>query len=335
MNEEQNEEFTIVRKIGEGTFSTVFLAEDAETKRSVAIKQLTKTVSPTRVATELTFLRELKGEKNVIELISASRKNDDMFIVFPYVEGSDFKEFILTRTVADIKHYMFELLTALQHVHAQDIIHRDIKPGNFLYDARQKKGYLIDFGLSQRAEKKVEEVVEKKRRFFFSSQSVSKNNRASMPRPPPGYAIRDSRPPMAASRSGTRGFRAPEVLLRVDAQTTAIDVWSAGVILLSLLTRKYPFFSSKDDINAIVELGSIFGDKEMRGAAKHYKRIWKSNIKECLAEKMTFKEVTLMCSGKEEDLPAALFDLLEKMLALKANERITAEEALRHKFFIQ
>jgi len=57
-------------------------------------------------------------------------------------------------------------------------------------------------------------------------------------------------------RAGTRGFRAPEVLARYrkEDQTVAIDVWSAGVVLLCILSRRYPFFSGKNDIHGIAEI---------------------------------------------------------------------------------
>jgi cell division control protein 7 len=44
---------------------------------------------------------------------------------------------------------------------------------------------------------------------------------------------------MAGQREGTRGFRAPEVLLRQRVQGPPIDVWAAGVIVLTLLSRRY------------------------------------------------------------------------------------------------
>lgn len=49
------------------------------------------------------------------------------------------------------------------------------------------------------------------------------------------------------NRGGTRGFRAPEVLLKVAHQTTAIDIWSAGVIMLSMLCNRFPVLSHKPD----------------------------------------------------------------------------------------
>lgn len=49
---------------------------------------------------------------------------------------------------------------------------------------------------------------------------------------------------------------------------TAIDIWSVGIMLLCFLTRRFPFFNSNDDIEALMEIGTIFGKKrlEMCGA---------------------------------------------------------------------
>ena len=60
------------------------------------------------------------------------------------------------------------------------------------------------------------------------------------------------------NRGGTKGFRAPEVLLKVLHQTTAIDIWSAGVILLSMLCSRYPVLSHSVDDVALLEI--IAGD---------------------------------------------------------------------------
>lgn len=323
-------EFTILKKIGEGTFSTVFLAE-TPSGETIAVKQVTKTTHPSRVAKELKYLLALKGEKNVVEMLSVVREEDNILIVFPYLSSTNFKEFLGQRKLSDIKYYLFELLTALHRVHAQKIIHRDVKPSNFLYHQETNTGALIDFGLSQEVGEKEAAVKEKKKRFFFSTQHVARGDRQVSR--PPGYPIKDARPPLSAPRSGTRGFRAPEVLFRVENQTTAIDIWSAGVILLTLLTKKYPFFTARDDLNALVEIGSIFGDREMRAAAKHYRRVWKSNIEQCIHPRTPLREVVSRCVQPSEEFPDAVFDLLEKMLTLKDTDRITAEAALRHRFF--
>ncbi|KAI5180740.1 cell division control protein 7 [Nematocida sp. AWRm80] len=325
------EEFTITRKLDEGTFSTVYLGEDKE-NNPVAIKNITKTSSSKRIANELRFLMDLKGEKGIIPLLNIKREEDEIFMVFPYIQAYDFRD-ILESKLSDIKCYMYQLLVALQSIHQQGIIHRDIKPSNFLFDWSTKKGYLIDFGLSQRVPEKEESAVkEKKRRFFFNTEAIKQTTKSKSSLPP-GYLIKDTRPAMSASRSGTRGFRAPEVLFRVETQGTAIDIWNAGVILLSILCKKYPYFTARDDLNALVEIGNIFGEEELKDAAKSYKRVLRSNIEELQRPRIPFIKVITMCLGKEPSFPHSVYDLLDKMLALKNTERITAEEALRHPFF--
>lgn len=80
------------------------------------------------------------------------------------------------------------------------------------------------------------------------------------------------KPVLSAPRAGTRGFRAPEVLLKSSLQSVSIDVWSAGVILMSLLSTRYPFFYSADDMTAVGELTSIFGSQAMVDTAASLRR---------------------------------------------------------------
>lgn len=52
-------------------------------------------------------------------------------------------------TADDIRCYMRTLLIGLSHLHARKIIHRDVKPNNFLYSYQRRSGVLIDFGLAE------------------------------------------------------------------------------------------------------------------------------------------------------------------------------------------
>lgn len=70
-----------------------------------------------------------------------------------------------------------------------------------------------------------------------------------------------------ASRAGTPGYRPPEVLLKYPDQTTAVDIWAAGVIFLSVLSAVYPFFKAPNDYVALAEMITIFGDKSIRKTA--------------------------------------------------------------------
>lgn len=70
-----------------------------------------------------------------------------------------------------------------------------------------------------------------------------------------------------ASRAGTPGYRPPEVLLKHPAQTTAVDMWAIGVIMISIMSACYPFFKGADDFTALAEMITVFGDEAIRKTA--------------------------------------------------------------------
>jgi len=76
-----------------------------------------------------------------------------------------------------------------------------------------------------------------------------------------------------ASRAGTPGYRPPEVLLKYPDQTTAVDVWAAGVIFLSIMSSVYPFFKAPNDFIALAEIVTIFGDQAIRKTALALERM--------------------------------------------------------------
>lgn len=87
------------------------------------------------------------------------------------------------------------------------------------------------------------------------------------------------RPRKSVERSGTRGYRvsrsifspgletdqlqAPEVLLHCTSQTTAIDVWSIGIVALCFILQRKVLFNAENDTEALLELAHLFGTDEM------------------------------------------------------------------------
>lgn len=96
--------------------------------RYVALKKIYVTSSPIRIQNELELLHDLRGCRSVCPLITAFRFQDQVVAVLPYFPHSDFRVQYRTFMVADMRHYLRSLLTALHSVHEHDILHRDIKP---------------------------------------------------------------------------------------------------------------------------------------------------------------------------------------------------------------
>lgn len=96
--------------------------------RYVALKKIYVTSSPLRIQNELELLHDLRGCRSVCPLITAFRYQDQVVAVLPYFPHTDFRIQYRTFLVADMRHYLRSLLTALQSVHEHEILHRDIKP---------------------------------------------------------------------------------------------------------------------------------------------------------------------------------------------------------------
>ena len=144
--------------LGEGTFSTVHFAlrydkivgHSAYERKTFAVKHLVPTASPQRIKAEIECLRLAGGRCNVLPLLFAHRFQGDVVLGMPYVHNFKFSNLVSIIQGEEAQLYMKNLLIALSHIHALGIIHRDVKPANFLYDRHNKRFALIDFGLAQR-----------------------------------------------------------------------------------------------------------------------------------------------------------------------------------------
>lgn len=83
-------------------------------------------------------------------------------------------------------------------------------------------------------------------------------------------SVCSSRSKMIAPRAGTPGFRPPEVLFKHLDQTTAVDMWASGVILLCILSGCYPFFNSPNDLVALAEIMTVFGTEPIIKIAEKF-----------------------------------------------------------------
>ncbi|XP_047641283.1 cell division cycle 7-related protein kinase isoform X4 [Phacochoerus africanus] len=144
--------FKIKDKIGEGTFSSVYLATaqlQVGPEEKIALKHLIPTSHPVRIAAELQCLTVAGGQDNVMGVKYCFRKNDHVVIAMPYLEHESFLDILNSLSFQEVREYMFNLFRALKRIHQFGIVHRDVKPSNFLYNRRLKKYALVDFGLAQ------------------------------------------------------------------------------------------------------------------------------------------------------------------------------------------
>ncbi|KAG8555732.1 hypothetical protein GDO81_017789, partial [Engystomops pustulosus] len=262
--------FYVINKIGEGTFSSVYLAVARLTSgedRKFALKHLIPTSHPTRIAAELQCLT---------------------------VAGFALVDFGLAQGTPDTQIELLKVLqTKKQGSCSQSKLHTISGniPEGLLGGSTQRSVFgERNFNVHSAAiheNIKQAKITEAASRKLAAPKPVStKNTSGGVARKAASagpttltcncYA-RDqvcslclARNRQVAPRAGTPGFRAPEVLTKCPHQTAAIDMWSAGIIFLSLLSGRYHFFNAADDMNALAQIMTIRGSRETAQAAKQF-----------------------------------------------------------------
>jgi beta-lactam-binding protein with PASTA domain/predicted Ser/Thr protein kinase len=151
-----DERYRLDRKIGSGGMADVWLAEDTELDRSVAIKILHD-----RFAQDKEFVQRFQREAqaaaglqhpNVVGIFDRGAFDGTYFIAMEYVEGPSLKDLVKGgMTPKDAIDFTRQILTAARFAHRKGIVHRDLKPQNVLIDD-EGRARVADFGIARAGE---------------------------------------------------------------------------------------------------------------------------------------------------------------------------------------
>ncbi|EEF45481.1 ATP binding protein, putative [Ricinus communis] len=249
------------KHIGQGTYSNVYKARDTLTGKIVALKKVRfDNLEPESVkfmAREILILRRL-DHPNVVKLegLVTSRMSCSLYLVFEYMEH-DLAGLAASPNIKftepQVKCYMHQLLSGLEHCHNRHVLHRDIKGSNLLIG---NDGILriADFGLAS----------------FFDP-----NHKQPM-----------------TSRVVTLWYRPPELLLGATDYSVGVDLWSAGCILAELLAGK-PIMPGRTEVEQLHKIFKLCGspsEEYWKKSKLPHATIFKpqQSYKRCISE--TFKD---------------------------------------------
>ena len=149
--------YDVVREIGRGSMATVYLAKDLETSTRVAVKALHTELRVVlegggRFQREIDVLRKLE-HPNILPILDSADTGEVLYYVMPYACGGS----LHTRVALDgpwplerAMPVLEDVASALDYAHDQNVIHRDIKPGNILFgDEACTQTLVCDFGLAR------------------------------------------------------------------------------------------------------------------------------------------------------------------------------------------
>jgi beta-lactam-binding protein with PASTA domain/predicted Ser/Thr protein kinase len=199
--------YKVLKKLGSGGMATVYLAEDQELGRRVAIKILNA-----KHASDEQFVERFRREAssaaglshpNIVQIYDRGKAEGTYYIAMEVIQGRSLKELIVGRGPSPVPvavNYGRQILAALRFAHRNGVVHRDIKPHNVLVDD-EGRVKVTDFGIARAGASEMTEV---------------------------------------GSIIGTAQYLSPEQArgAPVDARS---DLYSVGVVLYELLTGEAPY----------------------------------------------------------------------------------------------
>lgn len=148
--------YTIIRKIGEGSMGQVFLAKNKSIHQFVAIKMLNprygnNPVLRDRFRQEAIMLSAL-NHPNIVKFLNYVENEHGIFLIMEYVDGMTLEDYLTKKTGLLVEEKAFPMMTqildAFAYAHDRNVVHRDIKPSN-IFVTKDGSIKILDFGIAQ------------------------------------------------------------------------------------------------------------------------------------------------------------------------------------------
>ncbi len=199
--------YRIVDKIGSGGMGEVYLAEDTELVRQVALKFLPRDLCQSEECRSR-FRREAQAvakldHPNIVTIYEVGEYDNRPFFAMQHIDGRTLREIIRDQApvMEQALDWATQLCSGLKEAHEAGIVHRDIKPSNILIDSKNR-ARLVDFGLA--AVRGTDELTK------------------------------------TGSTLGTAGYMSPEQV-RGERSDERSDIFSMGVVIYEIIAGRPPF----------------------------------------------------------------------------------------------
>lgn len=249
---------------------------------------------------ELNIMKTL-DHPNVLKLLDFQINEEDreVWILMDYLPFNLLKYFETHKLIDEsfIKNISYQLVSGIDYLHSESIIHRDLKLENILYDDKTKQLKIGDMGLCRR----------------IPFELLYGN----------------------LTDAGTYHYRPPEVIFGLLQYSFSFDIWSLGCLIAALVLGEYLFFATSEDIVGLVKsLYRIYGrfnENLLPGIKKLPNYHLVKHLPEPEETPLGIK--TYIKKNAKCELSDNFFDLIEKMLTVDPVKRISANESLDHPWF--
>ncbi|HEV7446054.1 MAG TPA: serine/threonine-protein kinase, partial [Steroidobacteraceae bacterium] len=218
--------YTLLDKLGAGGQGEVWRAHDGIRGIDIALKVLNPTAHQAEAWSALEHeyaIASRLDHPSILKVFPPERSGDAMILPMELASGGDLRR-LRGAGFLEIIPVLLEIAQALEHAHERGVIHRDLKPGNVLFDARGR-ARLADFGVAETA---------------VTAADAQASGSATT-------ATRDT------NRHGFSPFTASPAQLRGDPPTTADDIYGLGALAYELLSGYPPYYPHFDKKRAMEE----------------------------------------------------------------------------------